>query len=263
MKSGWQHLIRSLMCALLVLTGSAHGAETVTATTDRALPAPVTIYGYHLKPPFIIDATARRGLYFDFADYANRKLGRELFRTEYMPRKRLEQMLLQTDWRAVVIGVNPVWFKDINETRFLWTDALMQDRDEILSSPQRPVEFNGPASVSGLLFGGVSGHYYFGLDEAVSGGQLLRDDSSSELQNLQRLHRGRIDFTIISRSTYDYFLGHLSNGEAFFISSRPHDVFARRFLVTPAARDVHPLLQQLVHGLAADPEWQAMLEKYR
>ena len=228
-----------------------------------AEPEPVVAYAYHLKPPFITDVQKSQGLYFAFADYVNRKLGRVVMRTEYMPRKRLDQVLNSADFRGVVLGVNPVWFHDTEEKNYLWTSTLMKDRDELVSSALRPIQYNGPDSLQGKMIGGVQGHYYYGIDEAVKAGQLRREDTDSELQNLTKLRVQRIDATIISRSTYSYLMRHYGGSEYYFLSDRPHDVFARRVLVPHARRDVYEWLEPVMKKMQADPEWQAIVKAYQ
>jgi polar amino acid transport system substrate-binding protein len=239
---------------LTVLASVVGAAETA---------APVTLYAYHLKPPFITDVHKEQGLYYAFADYVNRKLGRTVVRTEYMPRKRLEQLLNTADFRGVIIGVNPVWFHDNEEKKYLWTSTLMNDRDELVSPAERPIQYHGPDSLTGKRFGGVSGHYYYGIDEAVKAGQIIREDTDSELQSLTKLRVLRIDATVISRSTYDYLTRHYGGSEFYHLSDRPHDVFSRRILVPYSRRDVYDWLEPLMKKLASDPEWKEIVQSYQ
>lgn len=251
-------MIRLLICCFGLIGGPLMAAEQTEAPL-----APVVAYVYHLKPPFITDVRKEQGLYFDFAAYVNRKLGQPVMRTEYRPRKRLEPMLLQSDFQGVVLGVNPVWFRDSDEAKYLWTGTLMMDRDEMVSSAQRPVTYNGPASLVGKTVGGVLGHYYFGIDEAVAAGQMLREDTDSELQNLTKVRVQRVDVTIISRSTLDYLFKHYGGAEFYHLSERPHDVFARRVLIPFSRRDVYDWLEPIVKQLPSDPEWQAIVQSYK
>ncbi|NQD36446.1 transporter substrate-binding domain-containing protein [Permianibacter sp. IMCC34836] len=238
-------------------------ALMLTKTVQAAEPAPVVVYAYHLKPPFIVDVQHEQGLYYDFSAYVNRKLGKALLRTEYMPRKRLDQLAQSSDFDGVIIGVNPLWFHDIEEQRYLWTSTLMKDRDELVSPADRPVNYNGPESLSGKTIGLVNGLYYYGIDEAAAAGQLTREDTNSELQNLTKLRVHRIDATVISRSTFDYLVKHFGGRELYYLSERPHDVFARRILVPFKRRDVYDWLEPIMQKLATDPEWRTIVKSYQ
>lgn len=251
--SGRRWWSAGLIIAALAIAALGHAAE----------PVPVVVYAYHLKPPFIVDAQHEQGLYYDFSAYINRKLGKALLRTEYMPRKRLDQLVQSTDFDGIVIGVNPLWFHDTEEKLYLWTSTLMKDRDELVSPVDRPVNYNGAESLSGKTIGLVNGLYYYGIDEAAAAGQLVREDTNSELQNLTKLRVHRIDATVISRSTFDYLMKHFGGRELYYLSERPHDVFARRILIPYRRRDVYDWLEPLMQNLATDPEWRKIVKSYQ
>lgn len=241
---------------------------TLLAPVQRAAamppPSPVTIvYGYHLKPPFIIDPQMNRGLYFDFSHYINARVGYELLQSEYMPRKRLESELVSPQFSGLIIGVNPLWFHDPKEQRYFWTAPIMRDRDEVLSRADHPIEYNGPDSLVGKVVGLSLGYYYFGIDELVAKHKITREDTDGEVQNIQKLLRGRIDATIVSRSTLDYYLKHNADHQQLYVSGRPHDVFDRRILVPHSQRKVYDQIAPLVSKMADDPLWQAMVAAYK
>ena len=261
---GMFQLLRLLLFAPLLLSNAAITAQAAESKpAEAAMTKTVIAYVYHLKPPFITDVQKEQGLYFAFADYVNRKLGRTALRTEFMPRKRLEQLVASSEFEGIVLGVNPVWFHDIEEKRFLWTATLMNDRDELISPISRPVQYHGPESLHGKTVGGVSGHYYYGIDEAVKAGQLQREDTDSELQNLTKLRVNRVDATVISRSTFDYLMRHYGGREFYFLSDRPHDVFARRVLVPHKRRDVYLWLDPIMQQMPQDPEWQKIVQSFQ
>ena len=49
----------------------------------------------------------------------------------------------------VVPWVNPSWFGDVQQTRYLWTDGYKQDSNIVLSPIDNPVEYQGPESLTG------------------------------------------------------------------------------------------------------------------
>lgn len=249
-------ILRTVLLLLLVLL-SAPPALAVGST------GAVVLYAYHLKPPFITDLEHRQGLYFDFADYANRKLGRPALRLEYEPRRRLERHVFSPDFDGAVIGVSPIWFKDKDESRFLWTPPLMHDRDEVVSRRRQPVEYTGPRSLDGKIFGAASGYYYFGVDELVKKGKIRREDTVSEQQNLHKLLLGRLDFAIVSRSTFDYLMRQPGQAGRFYLSPKPHDDYERRILIAPNRPELLTELTPLMEAMPGDPEWQAILARYR
>jgi|GEM_PF-1845005 len=63
-----------------------------------------------------------------------------------------------------LIGVNPIWFCDREEKKYLWTGTIYHDRGELISTLAKLVDYTGPDSLKGLSLGGVMGFSYFGLD---------------------------------------------------------------------------------------------------
>jgi len=238
-------------------------AGMAVAEPQAELMLPVKVYGYHLKPPFIIDSRTKRGLYYDFSRYINNRLGKTYLETEYMPRKRLESRLQRADFEALIIGVNPIWFRDAKEEKYLWTAAIMRDRDDVISSARIRFEYTGPESLIGKTIGLSLGYYYYGVDELVALGKIERQDTQSELQNLDKLQRGRIDVAIISRSTFDYYNRYHSNRDEFYLSQKPHDEFDRRILIPKNLEIVFQTINPLIMQMQDDPKWLAVVESYR
>jgi len=222
----------------------------------------VDVYVYHLKPPFIVSDTYELGLYFDFSDYLNSKSNKYHFETVFVPRKRIDIMLKNNSFNGVLLGVNPLWFKDNTETKYLWTSNFYQDQDEVVSLHEKPIEYNEANSLFGQVLGGVRGFYYFGIDELVSQGEISRVDTIGEYELLQMLMFKRIDVGIISRSTLSYLTKAKGWQNKFHVSKQPHDKYQRRILVPRHCVDIYEEIAPIVDNLANDPEWESILQKY-
>ena len=223
---------------------------------------PVDIFVYHLKPPFIVNQAERSGLYFDFATYLNTKSSNFHFRTIFVPRKRLEIMLESKSFDGILQGVSPVWFKDKAETQYLWTGNFYADQDEVVSLPEKAFEYSGPSSMIGGVLGGVRGFYYFGIDELVNKGEIVRWNTVGEFESLQMLQFKRVDFAIVSRSTLNYLSKENNWQNQFHISKVPHDTYQRRILIPFAKKNVFDDISPFVANLANDPIWQSILAQY-
>ena len=222
----------------------------------------ITIYAYHLKPPYIINVVEERGLYFDFSRYLNSKAGLYQFQTRFMPRKRIEVYLNRGELNGILIGVNPVWFKDKAQTKYLWTSTIFQDQDEVVSLAQAPVEYLGPKSLEGLNLGGVLGFYYFGISEAVEAGDIKRTDLENESSVLQMLIYKRIDSGIVSRSTLDYLVKENDWQGQFHLSSISHDKYSRHILLPLKYSKLYKYIESIIVNINDDPMWQKMRLKY-
>lgn len=222
----------------------------------------VAVYVYHLKPPFIVSNTNRLGLYFDFSSYLNSKTNKYHFETVFVPRKRIETMLNSESLDGILLGVNPVWFKDKAETKYLWTTNIYQDQDEVVSLIENSIEYSGAGSFEGKILGGIRGFYYFGIDEQVKLGKITRVDTIGEYELLQMIILRRVDAGIVSRSTLEYLMKAKGWQGKFHLSRKPHDKYERRILIPHNKKDVFDEVSLLVKKLPNDPFWKLILKQY-
>ena len=224
----------------------------------------VLLNAYHLKPPYIVDADRGVGLYYDLARYLNERISAHQFKMVYLPRRRLESDLELGRLKGLVLGVHPIWFKDETRTRYLWSPAFMQDEDVVVSRTDKTINYDGPDSLVGKRVGLPTGYYYYGVDELVRSGRIIREDAFSEGANLGKLALGRIDAAIVSRPTLEYYLRHQPEWTGrFFVASKPHDRFERYILVPKEYAEVLPDLTAVISAMERDPVWRAQQDVYR
>ncbi|UAA39180.1 transporter substrate-binding domain-containing protein [Paraneptunicella aestuarii] len=229
----------------------------------EAKPQNIPVYIYHLKPPLVVSAHEKTGVYYDIERYLNSHIAEYKFETVYIPRKRIDLMLEQKKLDGIVLGVNPVWFQDKDEDKYLWTARVLTDRDEIISLRDTPIEYFDLDSLKGKIVGGVRGFYYHGINELVNDGAIKRVNTASELDLFDLLLAKRIDFAVISRSTFDYIIGKQKRHMYFHLSKKPHDIFDRRILVPHSRKDVFEVVAPVIDHMAFDPEWQKLEKQYR
>ncbi len=222
----------------------------------------VDVFVYHLKPPFIVSNTNKLGLYFDFSAYLNSKTDKYHFETVFVPRKRIEIMLDSDKFEGILLGVNPVWFKDKAETKYLWTTSIYQDQDEVVSLAESPVEYTGVESFAGKILGGIRGFYYFGINEQVSQGKITRFDTIGEYELLQMVILKRVDAGIVSRSTLEYLTKLKGWQGKFYLSKLPHDKYERRVLVPHDKKAIFYEISPIIKLLPSDPFWKSILQQY-
>ncbi|MFC3034589.1 ABC transporter substrate-binding protein [Pseudoalteromonas fenneropenaei] len=217
-------MLRYLLYVLLTLASYNALAKSV-----------ITLYVYHLKPPYILDVHEQTGLYFDVASLLNRVQDDVTYKTHYMPRKRLEKQLLDEQLDGMILGVNPLWFGDKHQTRYLWSEALFGDVDDFVSPKSKPFEFAGIETLKGKTLGGIRGYVYFAIDGIIATGEATRVDTSEEVQLLDMLAKERLDVAIVSRSTRRYLQTVHAWQDAFHISQIPHDAY-KRHILAPRSR---------------------------
>ncbi|WP_448565872.1 substrate-binding periplasmic protein [Thalassotalea ganghwensis] len=223
----------------------------------------VNVYVYHLKPPFVVDLVKQQGLYFDFSRYLNEVAPNYDFHTIFVPRKRITLMLEQGKLDGMLLGVNPVWFKDKEESKYLWSDKILVDRDDFVSLKESPFEYNNPQSLRDKILGGVRGFYYRGINELVEKNELVRVDTVGEDALLHMLLNKRIDTAIISQSAFKYITQDKALRGKFHLSEKPHDQFSRRVLFPKNLQSLYQELLPKINAMYDDSQWQKMVVSYR
>jgi polar amino acid transport system substrate-binding protein len=245
--------------------GSAAAAIGFASLASLSSPAfaaeTVSIYTYHNHPPFVLEAG--KGLSYELADYLNRKSkGNPTFKIEVVTRPQLDKLLAAPDFNGVVAWIAPEWVKDKEKATYLWTPPVMEDANVILSSSANRLEYKDPSSLKGKNFGGIAGHKYGGIDDLVAAGAVKREDAEKERNNLRKLEAGRIDATLLPRSTANYLLAEMALGSKVYVAPTPQSSYSRLILVPKKSVEVQKLLANAVSEMPKDSGWQATLTKY-
>lgn len=236
-------------------------AAALPATAWAAVePQTFRLFAYHLKPPYMTHLARQEGLYFDFAAMLTLRAPRLKFRTEYLPRRRLDQELAADRLEGGVLGVNPSWFRDPDRQLYLWSPAFMRDADVVVSRHDKPVAYAGPASLVGMRLALPRGYYYAGINELVAEGRVQREDSESEETALMMLSLGRADASIITRRTlYAVLAQRPGLRDRFHVAAQAHDEYERHLLLPRRYAALYPVVNEAVTALVRDPAWQTRL----
>lgn len=227
-----------------------------------ALGETIRLYDYHQHPPFNTGGEA--GLSHELVKYLNEKLGGEpRIELWLVNRARLALEMSDPDFDGLVVWVNPAWVGDPQRERYLWTFPVMRDTNELISSIDKQITYRGPDSLKGLVFGGVEGYRYQGIDEAAAGGELVRHDAKKVKINLDLLVRGRIDVTLVPGSALAFFTHVPAYEGKLFVSPFPQSSYTRHILVPRSRADLHARLNDIAEQMDRDPRWHQILESYR
>lgn len=220
------------------------------------------LYDYHQHPPF--NTGGEGGLSHELVKYLNEKLGGEpRIELWLVNRARLALEMSDPDFDGLVVWVNPAWVGDPQRERYLWTFPVMRDTNELISSIDKSITYRGPDSLKGLVFGGVEGYRYQGIDEAAAGGELVRHDAKKVKINLDLLVRGRIDVTLVPGSALAFFTHVPAYEGKLFVSPFPQSSYTRHILVPRSRADLHARLNDIAEQMDRDPRWHQILESYR
>lgn len=244
----------SLLFFIVIISSISH--------PSIAAPEIVIIYTYHTHPPFITGEN--EGLTFDLAQYFSDKSDQRFdFRVVSVSRPRLNK-LIETSEAMIVPWVNPAWFKDNEETRYLWSkNSLMEDANGIISHMDRSLVYEEPSSIAGLVFGGIRGHRYTGIDDFISHSKTTRRvDTDNHLSNFLKLSKGRIDVTLTPESAARYLMKDSKIGDQLYLSPKPHSRYSRRVMVPNARIDILAFIDEVLDASQEDESWSQMFLRY-
>lgn len=222
--------------------------------------ADVTLYSYHAEPPFVTGEG--KGLTYELAEFLGKKTGNK-FEVKVLPRARVDQAVQQPDFKDVVVWVFPAWFKDKDKTTYLWSDAVFADDNIVVSSLAKKVEYSGPESLKGMSFGGVLGHKYAGIDDIVAAGGIERSDANNEETNLKKVASGRVDATLLPRSSATYLFPELGIEGKVHVSRNPQSSYTRHVLIGKKNSELQKQINAAIGEMRKDAGWLETLKKYK
>jgi len=184
------------------------------------------------------------------------------FELKIVPRKRLDNYLAN-DRTGIVLWVNPIFFGDINKTRYSWTQAVLKDEQSFISSASDPFIFKGAKSLMtpGFVLGGVRGHVYKGIQKEIDNGLIKRNDVNREKQNIGMLLSNRVNAFLIPYTAMRYYEKIMKLSGKIYYSPKPLNAYTRNILVNHNAA-VFKFLSQTVNELPRNEYWKVLLHQY-
>ncbi len=225
------------------------------------------LYAYHNKPPYYAEFATERNagkpwLYEDLADYLNERQSAFRVRIKYLPRVRLEKELERGTLKGGIVGVNPLWFRDLERTRFWWTPPFMQDRDVVVVQQGKAFPYEHPRDLIGKQLTLPRGLYWWGVTELILAGKIRAEETDHDVQNLHKVALGRADATITSYLSFQRMMkDHFPQGGLECLPV-PHDQYERRILVPLRYEAQYQALAAALDGAQDDPAWRRRLDAY-
>ena len=245
----------TLFITSLVFLFSLFGAQEPLAAET------IHVYTYHIHPPFVTGDGV--GQTFSLTSQLQASAGGTYdFKVSLIPRSRLNMLLNRwvkgeckdnatpdCDDAWILLWVNPKWgFGDDPQGMFNWV-GIADDSNSIISLQSAKVAYETPASLSGLKFGGISGHKYVGIDDLVATGKISRIDGSNERDNILKLYMKRVDVILLPTSTIRYFMGNdpliSSFADQLFIAEKKHQEFSRNIMIPKNRDDLLNLIRSM------------------
>ena len=224
----------------------------------------VPVWTYYTSAPFITGKNS--GLSYDFIKILNKYTkGKYVFSLEILPRTRINRNL-KNNIKGIVLFVNWSWMQDPDKSKYIWSESILSDQNEILSrkdgkNPTKII-FTNVSALKGNIFGGVRGHRYKNLEASFENGDVIRKDVRSVGQNLELLLRERIDFTTSNASVVRYAIKHKNLEDKIFLSPRPLFSYTRHLLITKNLKEIESDINLFVNSLNSNTEWGEIMDFY-
>lgn len=255
-------LSRNPSCVNMIWLSFAWLMLTLSTSQARATDI-IHVYTYHSHPPFIVSKD--RGLTYDLAAYLTKQSAKRYsFVVSVVSRPRLNK-IVEIPQSAIVPWVNPAWFKDTEESRFQWSAGiLLSDGNALVSRKDNKVNYDGPASLEGLVIGGLRGHNYVDIDAYISGAKSTRRvDANMHSENFKKLLDRRIDVMLIPTSAASYLAKLYNIKDLLYFSPRPHSRYERRVIILSDKAEIKEYVEAKLSALSDDPDWSLQMAKYR
>jgi polar amino acid transport system substrate-binding protein len=237
----------------------------------------LVFYTYHDKPPYYFNqrpawgqtnqkntqfSTENRhiGLYQAFINLLNARQQQWQITLKYIPRKRLDLHLRAGTLNGAVIGVNPNWFKDKQQTLFHWSQPFLWDVDVVAVRSGNAFAYQHPDDLTDKKLALPRGYYFWGVTENIDQGRQWAIEASSELQNLKLVAANRVDATILSAKTLQYYAQRVFRPNTFQTLARPHDTYSRAVMFPNQQASRFANLQQHIDTLGSSAEWLQIKE---
>jgi len=188
------------------------------------------------------------------------------FTALYLPRKRLDQLLLSKD-KVIVTFTNPKFFGDLDKQKYSWTAPLLVDHSFYISKKTKPFLYENESSYTGKNFSGILGHHYTDLEKAVSEKRLEIEYAASEISAVLKVFNSKrnLDFSVIDTSTLKGMesLGTILRGQ-YVLSKRPgYGELERLLLVSKSDTDLFSDVELALMRISKLDKWLKIIGIYQ
>lgn len=249
--------MKIVLAAMLILLGCWQEMAPARATEV------INAWTYYAAPPFLTDARTNAGLDKDLVTYLNQKLaGKYEIRLVFLPRARLGAMLDNGD-KAMVLFAPSVIFGGPAVGKYLWTSALFDDRQDLVSRALLPFEYSGPGSLQHVRFGAMLGHVYPALAEDMDNGKILAHRNTNEGALMRMLLMKRLDVVTLADSSVRYLVKNDAGIDGkIHISKQNLGNFSRHLMFQQGMTRERDDIEEVVTRMDNDPAWRAILKEY-
>lgn len=212
------------------------------------------IYSYHIKPPFIVEEKAQKGLTFDFVNLLN-KHSTLKYKLVIIPKKRLDELS-----EKIVLWTNQNWVR--NDKDYTWITTYLKDADVIIFNKKLAKSYKDITSLFGNQLVCVRGYFYNGLMDYFDSKKIERVDVNKEYQVIRVINRNRYNYGLISLSAFNYITTKNSEYSSLTYSKKLQDQFLRHIQSSKSNSKINSDLESVVKKPAFIKELKMIFTQY-
>ncbi|MDD3313588.1 transporter substrate-binding domain-containing protein, partial [Pseudodesulfovibrio sp.] len=163
-------------------------------------------------------------------------------KVRFLPERRGWEML---DSGLVDVHVKArEWVEDPD--KYLWSEPFLLNKDVLLYSAARPLEYTSPEALYGLSVAAIRGFLYPVFEPHFGPGRITRVDVATPYAMLGLLERNRVAAALVNRSETEWMLRHTPSIDPsrFRLDRHDFDRAQYRFLFSPRS-DWRPLIARI------------------
>lgn len=246
---------RELVLACLLVLPAVSLSASQEAADSPAFRINVSVGGY---PPYAMVAEdgSFGGILLELLQSA---LPEHRILISEFPRKRIDSFILG----GVVDGTfrAPEWTSEPD--RFIFSDPILEVRDVLLSPRQRPLRYEGPASIHDKKVLAHLGYSYPELEPAFASGQAERHDLRDERDMFRRLLSGERYDAVVMGERVAHWVIQQEGWDGHFVSYPiQSSKVGYRLMMAPANADTMALFNSRLEALQNSGDLERILQRY-
>jgi len=241
--------IVTLLFAIFTLSTSVVNADT----NIRAL-------SYYETPPLY--NSDGRGLVYDIIDAIDDECSDINFDYKVFTRPVLDRLLINIEQPVIILLVNPLWFQDVDRTKYNWSLPIYSDSNAVISNKNDPIEFTGPETFKNQSVAVLKRHRFHILDQLVDQRLATRLNFSTIESIVQKIAQNNVRMAIIPFLPAYYQTEKHQLGNVIHFSSKSQHYFERHLLLKNVSPEDEKQINQAIETLQKNGRLKEILAKY-
>lgn len=247
--------MRHLLVILVLL--SSFSADLHTAKAAETIP----VYSYYASAPFSF-GPKKGGMVQEILQEIDDRSDKLSFDLRIISRPTLTNLLQHEKKPFIVPFAHPIWFQDVERTKYLWSRPLFSDYNALISNTEDPVNFKGLYSFIFQDVGVPKGYRIYLLDDLVEKKKAQRIDVASIPALVKMVARKQVRMAVIPYAIARYQVDAQELSETIYFSRRPHQTYERHLMLVNGTEEMIEEINKAIHQSKSEGRFKKALKPY-